>query len=66
MDWDKNEKIVGRVINSRGSTVISKNIQLTAGINNFYIEGLSKLPSGNYYIQFMSGTGTITQKIIKQ
>lgn len=66
MDWDKNEKIVGRVINSQGSTVISKNIQLTAGINNFYIEGLSKLPSGNYYIQFMSGTGTITQKIIKQ
>jgi len=66
MDWDKNEKIVGRVINSQGSTVISKNIQLTAGINNFSIEGLSKLPSGNYYIQFMSGTGTITQKIIKQ
>ena len=66
MDWDKNEKIVGRVINSQGSTVISKNIQLTAGINNFSIEGLSKLPPGNYYIQFKSGTGTITQKIIKQ
>ena len=66
MDWDKNETIVSRVINSQGSIVISKNIRLTAGINNFSIDGLSKLPSGNYFIQFISGTGTFTQKIIKQ
>ena len=66
IEWDKNETIVGRVINSQGSEVISKNIQLSAGLNYISIDGLSKLPSGNYFIQFISGKEKFTKKIIKQ
>ena len=54
IDWDKNEMIACWIINSQGSKVISRNIQLTAGHNYISIDGLSKLSSGNYFIQFIS------------
>jgi uncharacterized repeat protein (TIGR01451 family) len=66
MEWNKNEIIVAKVINIQGSEVISKNIQMSKGLNYISIDELSKLPSGNYFIQFISGTERFTQKITKQ
>ena len=66
MEWNKNEIIVAKVINTEGSEVISKNIQMSKGLNYISIDELSKLPSGNYFIQFISGTERLTKKITKQ
>ena len=66
MEWNKNEIIVAKVINTQGGEVISKNIQVSKGFNYISIDELSKLPAGNYFIQFISGTERFTQKITKQ
>ena len=66
MGWDKDEMIAAKIINAEGSEVISKNIQMNKGFNYISIDELSKLPSGNYFIQFISGTERFTKKIIKQ
>ena len=66
IEWNKNEIIVAKVINTQGGEVVSKNIQMSKGLNYISIDELSKLPSGNYFIQFISGTERFTQKITKQ
>lgn len=66
MEWNKNEIIVARIINVQGSEIVSKNIHVTKGLNYISIDELSKFPSGNYFIQFISGSERITQKITKQ
>jgi uncharacterized repeat protein (TIGR01451 family) len=66
MEWNKNEILAAKVINIQGSEVISKNIKMSKGLNYISIDELSKLPSGNYFIQFISGTERFTQKITKQ
>ena len=65
MEWNKSEIIVAKVINIQGSEVISKNIKMSKGLNYISIDELSKLPSGNYFIQFISGTERFTQKNYK-
>jgi hypothetical protein len=67
MGWSKDEIIVAKVINIQGSEVMSKNIKLSKGLNYISIdEELSTLPSGNYFIQFISGIERFTKKITKQ
>ncbi len=66
MEWNKNEIIVARIINAQGSEVLSKNIQMKKGFNYISIDELSKLPPGNYFLQFISGKERFTEKIIKQ
>lgn len=66
MEWNKSEIIIAKVINIQGSEVVSKNIQMSKGLNYISIDELSKLPSGNYFIQFISGTERFTKKITKQ
>ncbi len=66
MEWNKNEIIAVKVINTLGSEIISKNIQMSKGINYISIDELSRLPSGNYFIQFVSHSKFVTQKVVKQ
>lgn len=65
MDWSKTEMVTVRVINVQGKEVITKPIQVNKGSNFIRIDELSKLPSGNYFIQFISTTERFTQKVTK-
>jgi hypothetical protein len=65
MEWSKSEVVTARVINIQGREVISKNIQVNKGTNYFRIDELSKLPSGNYFLQIVSPTQSFTYKISK-
>ena len=66
MEWNSNEVIIAKVINIQGQEIISKNIQMSKGFNYISIDELSKLPAGNYFIQFISGSERFTEKITKQ
>ena len=66
MEWNSNELITAKVINTQGMEVISKKIEMTKGLNYITISELSKLPAGNYFIQFISSDKKITKRIIKQ
>lgn len=66
MEWNSSEVIAAKVVNVQGEEVASKSIQMTKGLNYISIDELSKLPAGNYFIQFVSGTERATQKITKQ
>lgn len=66
MEWNSNEVITAKVINIQGKEIMSKNIQMSKGLNYISIDELSKLPAGNYFIQFISGAERFTEKITKQ
>jgi uncharacterized repeat protein (TIGR01451 family) len=66
MEWNSSEVITAKVINVQGKEVVSKSIPMRKGSNYVSINELSKLPAGNYFIQFISGTERLTQKITKQ
>ena len=66
MEWNSSEVITAKVINVQGKEVVSKSIQMSKGLNYISIDELSKLPAGNYFIQFISGAERFTQKITKQ
>ena len=65
MEWSKSEVVIARIINIQGKEVISKAIQVNKGANYIKIDELSKLPSGNYFLQFISPTERLTYKISK-
>lgn len=65
LDWGKSESIQVKVINVQGKEVFSKSLQVNKGVNNMKIDELSKLPSGNYFIQFVSPSERFVQKISK-
>jgi hypothetical protein len=65
LEWNSNEQITTRVINSQGIEILSKNIQMNKGLNYVSIAELSKLSAGNYFIQFISSSEKITKRIIK-
>ena len=65
MEWNTNEQITARVINSQGIEILSKNIQMSKGLNYVSMDQLSKLPAGNYFIQFVSSAEKITKRITK-
>jgi len=66
MEWSSSEVITAKVINVQGREVVSKSIQMSKGLNYISMDELAKLPAGNYFIQFISGTERFTQKITKQ
>ncbi|MEO8764662.1 MAG: T9SS type A sorting domain-containing protein [Ginsengibacter sp.] len=66
MEWNRSEVIAAKVINVQGKEVAVKNIQMNKGLNYISMDELSKLPAGNYFIQFVSGAERFTQKITKQ
>jgi len=66
MEWNRSEIISAKVINVQGKEVAAKSIQMNKGLNYVSMDELSRLPAGNYFIQFVSGTERFTQKITKQ
>jgi hypothetical protein len=65
INWSKTEVISVRIINIQGKEVVSKTIQVNKGSNYVRIDELSNLPPGNYFVQFISATERVTQKITK-
>ena len=65
MEWNQSELITVRVINIQGKEVLSKRVQVNKGTNHVRIDDLAKLPSGNYFMQFVSASQRLTQKISK-
>jgi len=66
MEWNSSEVITANVFNVQGKEMMSKNIQMSKGLNYVSMDELSKLPAGNYFIQFISGSERFTEKITKQ
>jgi uncharacterized repeat protein (TIGR01451 family) len=66
MEWSKKEVIIAKVINIQGKEVVSKNIELNKGLNYISINELSRLPAGNYFLQFISSTERFIRNITKQ
>ena len=65
MEWSKTEVITARILNIQGKEVVSKKLRVSKGANNVRIDELSNLPSGSYFIQFISATERMTHKISK-
>ena len=66
MDWNSSEVITAKVINVQGKEMMTKTIQMSKGSNYISMDELSKLPAGNYFIQFISGSERFTEKVTKQ
>lgn len=65
LEWSKDEIITARILNVQGKEVVTKKLQVVKGNNNLKLDDLSNLPSGSYFIQFISATERMTQKISK-
>jgi uncharacterized repeat protein (TIGR01451 family) len=65
IDWDKNEMTVVKVFSVTGTAVVAKSIAMKKGTNYFVLDELSKLPSGNFIVEFTTASGTLTRQIIK-
>jgi uncharacterized repeat protein (TIGR01451 family) len=66
MEWSRSEVIIAKVINVQGKEMMTKSIQMSKGSNYISMDELSKLPAGNYFIQFISGSERFTEKVTKQ
>ena len=64
-EWDNTEIVTVNIFNVQGKTVASKQVSVNKGNNNIRMDNLSKLPSGNYYLQLVSPTQKVVQKIAK-
>jgi Calx-beta domain/Secretion system C-terminal sorting domain len=62
----KDEKVILTVMDIFGREIKSKIVQLTAGKNQVTVDGLGKLPAGNYLLRVASGSTIETHKIVKQ
>ncbi|MDQ6761147.1 MAG: T9SS type A sorting domain-containing protein [Bacteroidota bacterium] len=66
MNCNKAETITARITNIQGKEMLIKRIQMNKGTNFIKIDELSKLPTGNYFIQFISSEEKYSAKITKQ
>jgi uncharacterized repeat protein (TIGR03803 family) len=66
VQMEKHDKAVLTVLDIFGRQIKSKTVQLSAGKNQVYIDGLGKLPAGSYLLRISSGSTVETHKIIKQ
>ena len=66
MNWNKAEVITARIVNIQGKEVLTKSIQMNKGLNYIKIDEIARLPSGNYFIQFISAQERFIEKITKQ
>ena len=65
MVWSRSEIITARILNIQGKEMMNTKLQAIKGQNQVRMEDLTKLPAGSYFIQFISATERITQKISK-
>jgi outer membrane translocation and assembly module TamA len=65
IDWDKNETTVVKVFSVTGTAVVAKSIAMKKGTNYLVLDELSKLPSGNFIVEFTTASGKLTRQIIK-
>lgn len=66
VEWSKAEVATVKIINIQGKEVVSKSIQMSKGLNYVKLDDLSRLSSGNYFIEFVSPVERFSQKITKQ
>jgi hypothetical protein len=53
------------VVDYSGRVVFSKQVQLQEGENNFTVDGLDRLPAGNYISSIKTNDKIFSQKIVK-
>ncbi|MEP7109870.1 MAG: T9SS type A sorting domain-containing protein [Ferruginibacter sp.] len=66
IEWDKNETTVVKVFNVAGTEVISKNVKMVKGYNHITMDELSRVPPGNYVVQFSADNRKFIKQLIKQ
>lgn len=66
IEWDKNETTIVKVFNVTGTEVVSKSVSMIKGFNYVSLDELSKVPAGNYIIQFNTANGKLIKQVIKQ
>lgn len=66
IDWDKNEITTVKVFSVVGIEVVSKNVKMVKGFNYVALDELTKMPAGNYIIQFNTTKGKLIKQVIKQ
>lgn len=66
IDWSKNELTTVKVLNMTGRELVSKTVQMIKGTNYVQLDEVSKLPAGNYILQFNTGSERITKQLTKQ
>lgn len=65
LEWNHAEVISVKVFSVQGKELVSKQMAVNKGNNFLKIDGLSNLPSGNYFLQLISSSEKIIQKITK-
>lgn len=66
IDAEKQEQAELTLMDVQGRRVRQVPVQLTPGSNAILLEGLDKLPSGNYFLKINSANGTKTLKVMRQ
>lgn len=66
IEWDKNETTVVKVFSVTGTEVVSKSVSMVKGFNYVSLDELSKVPAGNYIIEFNTANGKLIKQVIKQ
>jgi len=64
-NWNQSEAISVKIFSVQGKEVYSNEMSVSQGVNILKITGLSNLSSGNYYLQLISSTQKIVEKITK-
>jgi Calx-beta domain len=62
----KEERAILTVLDIFGREIKTKTVQLNTGQNQISIEGLERLPAGNYLLRVATGANVETYKIVKQ
>lgn len=64
-EWNKPEVVLVKIFSVQGKKVFFKKIVANKGKNFLKIDNLSNFPSGNYFLQLVSSSQKIIQKITK-
>jgi hypothetical protein len=64
-EWNKPEVVLVKIFSVQGKKVFFKKIVANKGRNFLKIDNLSNLPPGNYFLQLVSSSQKIIQKITK-
>jgi len=64
-EWNKPEVVMAKIFSVQGKEAFIKKLSVNMGSNFLRIDNLSNLPPGNYFLQLVSSTQKIIQKITK-